>query len=256
MGYKLWCFVLLWSFSVSVFATEEVRIAVASNFLIPLKSLAKIFTNQTGIPVHISNGASGMLYAKIKRGAPYDLFFSADARRPLLLEQKGLTEKGSRFTYVIGRLVAWSPNEKKISANLLKLNSTNPSLRYLAMANPKTAPYGVASVAVLKHYGLYESLMTQKKVALGESVGKAYQYTVTGNAQIGLVAKSYVLNLKHPVKGEVFDIPRDVYPLLEQQVVVIKGRKTPAVVKFLTFFQTPAIQQQIQAFGYDTPFPQ
>ncbi|VAW45629.1 Molybdenum ABC transporter, substrate-binding protein ModA [hydrothermal vent metagenome] len=258
MGYRLSCLLLLWSvgFSTSVLATEEVRIAVASNFLIPLKSLAKTFTSQTGIPVYVSNGASGMLYAKIKRGAPYDLFFSADARRPLLLEQEGLIEKGSRFTYVVGRLVAWSPDEKKISANLLKLNTADPEFRYLAMANPKTAPYGVASVAVLKYYGLYESLTAQKKIALGESVGKAYQYTMTGNAQIGLVAKSYVLNSMHSVKGEVFDIPRNVYPILKQEAVILKGRKTAAVVKFLTFFQTPVVQQQIQAFGYDIPFSQ
>ncbi|VAW45744.1 Molybdenum ABC transporter, substrate-binding protein ModA [hydrothermal vent metagenome] len=258
MGHKLLCLLLFCCviFSSSLFATEEVRIAVASNFLIPLKSLAKTFTDQTGIPVYISNGASGMLYAKIKRGAPYDIFFSADVNRPLLLEQEGLVEKGSRFTYVIGRLVAWSPNEKKVSANLFKLSPTDPALRYLAIANPKTAPYGMASVAVLKHYGLYESLMSQEKIALGESVGKAYQYTVTGNAQIGLVSKSYVLNSKNPVKGEIFDIPHNIYPLLEQQAVVIKGRNNSAVIKFLTFFRTPFVQQQIQSFGYDVSFSQ
>jgi molybdate transport system substrate-binding protein len=255
MGRKLGCLLLLWSigFSSSVLANKEVRIAVASNFLVPLKNLAKTFTNETGIPVYISNGASGMLYAKIKRGAPYDLFFSADARRPLLLEKEGVIEEGSRFTYVVGRLVAWSPNEQKISADLSKLSTSDPALRYLAMANPKTAPYGVSSVAVLKHYGLYDALMAQKKIALGESVGKVYQYTVTGNAQIGLVAKSYVSNVDRPVKGHVFDVPTEIYPLLEQQAVVIKGRRTAAVTQFLTFFQSPYAQQQIKRFGYELP---
>ncbi len=255
MRYKFWCLLLLCSltFSGHAFASQEVRIAVASNFLIPLKSLAKTFTLQTGIPVYISNGASGMLYAKIKRGAPYDIFFSADTRRPLLLEQEGLIEKGSRFTYVVGRLVAWSPNSKKVSADLSILSASDPALRYLAMANPKTAPYGVASVAVLKHYGLYDALTAQKKIALGESIGKAYQYTVTGNAQIGLVAKSYVSNLETPIKGQVFEIPTDIYPLLAQQSVVIKGRETVAVSKFLAFFRSLYAQQQIKRFGYDLP---
>ena len=255
MRHKLGYLLLLWSvaFSSNTFATEEVRIAVASNFLVPIKNLAKTFTAETGIPVYISNGASGMLYAKIKRGAPYDIFFSADTRRPLLLEQEGLIEEGSRFTYVMGRLVAWSPNPNKLSADLSKLSASDPALRYLAMANPKTAPYGVASVAVLKHYGLYDALMAQKKIALGESIGKAYQYTVTENAQIGLVAKSYVSNLEAPIKGVIFEIPTDIYPVLAQQSVVIKGRGSLAVSKFMAFFHSLYAQQQIERFGYDLP---
>ncbi len=249
---------VLWGafFSFHASASESVRIAVASNFLAPLKSLASEFTKQTGVPVYISNGASGMLYAKIKRGAPYDLFFSADSQRPLLLEKEGLIEKGSRFTYVIGRLVAWSPDEMKVSANLSILDPNNPALRYLAMANPKTAPYGVAAIAVLKHYGLYESLLAQKKIARGESVGKAYQYTVTENAQIGLIALSYVFNPKHPVKGQIFYIPSKIYPPLNQEAIIIKGKKTAEVIQFLKFFHSDYAQNKIRSLGYDTPLTQ
>ena len=243
---------LFLSLGMSFSVAADVRIAVASNFLSPLKTLAKDFTHKTGIPVFISNGATGMLYAKIKRGAPYDLFFSADSHRPILLEKEGLIEKGSRFTYVIGRLVVWSP-KAKISANLSQLNPNEVGLRYVAIANPKTAPYGVASVAILKHYGLYHSLMSQKKIALGESVGKAYQYTASGNAQIGLVAKSYVNHPEQTTEGEVFDIPRSIYPTLEQQAVILKGRGTSDVLQFLTFFQSVSSQNRIQSFGYDLP---
>lgn len=251
----LFLFVLLgFVLNSQVLVADTVRIAVASNFLAPLKSLAKEFTNQTGIRVYISNGASGMLYAKIKRGAPYDLFFSADSLRPQRLEKEGLIEKGSRFTYVTGRLVAWSPDDTKLSADLSKLNPQNPALRFLAMANPKTAPYGVAAIAVLKHYGLYEPLRSQKKIALGESVGKAYQYTVTGNAQIGLIALSYMRNPKHPVRGQVFYIPSNIYPPLNQQAVIVKGRKTIAVTQFLTFFHSDRVQKQLLSLGYDVLF--
>lgn len=258
MHKKILFFLVLWgaTFSLHASASESVRIAVASNFLAPLKKMANEFTQQTGIPVYLSNGASGMLYAKIKRGAPYDLFFSADSRRPLLLEKEGLIEEGSRFTYVIGRLVAWSPDEAKVSADLSKLDPYNPALRYLAMANPKTAPYGVAAIAVLKHYGVYESLLAQKKIARGESVGKAYQYTVTGNAQIGLVAQSYVLNPKHPVKGQIFEIPSNIYPPLNQQAIIIKGKKTAEVVQFLRFFRSDYAQNKIRSLGYDLPLTQ
>ena len=247
----IFCLLLL-SFSSVTQASQTVHIAVASNFLATLKSLAKSFTAETGIKVYISNGASGMLYNKIKRGAPYDLFFSADAKRPLLLDQEGLIVPGSRFTYVTGRLVVWSPDEAVLPADLSKLDPLDKRLRFMAIANPKTAPYGQAAVAVLKHYSLYKGLSAQQKIALGENVGKAFQYTATGNAQIGLVAKSYVSNPNNPVRGAVSEIPRHLYPQLQQQAVIIKGRETEAVKAFIKYFKSEQAQKQIQLFGYGT----
>ncbi|GKT13036.1 MAG: molybdate transport system substrate-binding protein [Thiomicrorhabdus sp.] len=240
---------LLGSFS-NTYASQSVHIAVASNFLVTLKSLSKAFTRETGIKVHLSNGASGMLYSKIRKGAPYDLFFSADAKRPQLLEQQGFIEVDSRFTYVVGRLVVWSPDTDKLSPDLAELKANDPNLRFIAVANPKTAPYGIAAMAVLKHYGLYHSLAEQNKIALGESVGKAYQYTATGNAQLGLIAKSYVSNPDRAVSGRVFDVPIHLYPALSQQAVVLKGRNTSEVKRFLKFFLSDKVQKKIKSYGY------
>ncbi len=248
----LWVWSTLWGVNMSLSASEPIRVAVASNFLIPMKILAREFTEQSGIPVTISSGSSGTLFAKIKRGAPYDLFFSADVLRPQRLEKEGWIEEGSRFTYVIGRLVAWSSNES-ISADLSRLKVGDPALRYLAMANPKIAPYGTAAVAVLKHYGLYEALQKQQKIVLGENVGKAYQYVVTGSAQIGLVAQSYVVNAKNFVSEQVFNIPESLYPPLHQQAVVIRGRKTHEVAQFLTFFYSDWVRIKLISLGYDVP---
>jgi molybdate transport system substrate-binding protein len=229
---------------------ESVRIAAASNFLATLKVLSKDFTEQTGIRVNISNGATGMLYAQIKKGAPYDMFFSADSKRPELLEKEGLIEPNSRFTYVTGKLVAWSPNSHLVSADLLKLNANNRRLRFLAMANPKTAPYGEAALMVSKHYGIYENLKALNKIALGENVGKAYHYVASGNAQIGLIAKSYVSNPNKSVGGEVIDIPQNLYPEIKQQAVVLKGKKSPATDAFLQYFNSDKARKLIQAYGY------
>ncbi|BCN94205.1 molybdate-binding periplasmic protein ModA [Thiomicrorhabdus immobilis] len=231
-------------------AQETVRIAVASNFLATLKALSKDFTEETGIRVDISNGATGMLYAQIQKGAPYDLFFAADAKRPQMLEEEGLTEPGSRFTYVTGKLVVWSPDAQKVSPDLTKFNPNNPRLHFVAIANPKTAPYGEAAVATLKHYGVYDALKSQNKIALGENIGKTYHYVVSHNAQLGLVAKSYVSNPEKPVGGEYFEIPSNLYPKLVQQAVVIKGKKTPATQAFLKFFKSEKARKRIEAYGY------
>lgn len=231
-------------------AQDSIRIAVASNFLAALKSLSQDFTQQSGIRVDISNGATGMLYAQIKKGAPYDLFFAADAKRPQLLEQEGLIAPGSRFTYVTGKLVAWSPQPDRVTPQLAQLDINNPNLHFMAIANPKTAPYGEAAQAVLKHYGLYQALKSKRKIALGENIGKTYHYVASRNAQLGLVAKSYVANPDKPVPGEYFEIPAHLYPQLNQQAVVLKNRLSQAVEKFLLFFNSEQARQKIQAYGY------
>lgn len=229
---------------------DNIKIAVASNFLATLKALSKDFTKQTGIQVQISNGATGMLYAQIQKGAPYDMFFAADAHRPELLDKEGLIVPGSRFTYVTGKLVSWSPNAVSVSPDLQKLNADNKNLHFVAIANPKTAPYGEAAVVVLKHYGLYEKLSRSGKIALGENIGKTFHYAASGNAQLGLVAKSYVSNPEKPVGGRYFEIPTNLYPKLVQQAVILKGKNTPAVQAFLKYFKSEAARKRIEAYGY------
>lgn len=243
-------FVVLFSLSSVAQAQELVRVAVASNFLSSMKMIAKAFSADTGIRVDISNGASGMLYAQIRRGAPYDLYFSADAQRPKLLEEAHLIVPGSRFTYVMGKLVAWSPEADKLSPDLKKLNPSDSNLHFFAMANPKIAPYGRAGKQVLEYYGLYKALTAQNKIALGENVGKTYHYVATRNAQIGLIAKSYVSNPKKPVGGAVFDIADNLYSKIEQQAVILRGRKSAAVEKFLNYFQSEKVQKIILEYGY------
>ncbi|MDX1796270.1 MAG: molybdate ABC transporter substrate-binding protein [Hydrogenovibrio sp.] len=236
--------------SSAAYAQETVRIAVASNFLATLKALSKDFTEKTGIRVQVSNGATGMLYAQIKKGAPYDLFFAADERRPKLLDQAGLIVPGSRFTYVTGKLVSWAPDAAIVNPDLSQLNLDNPKLHFVAIANPKTAPYGAAAVAVLKHYGLYQKLSDSGKIAQGENIGKTYHYAASGNAQLGLVAKSYVSNPDKPVGGQYFEIPTNLYPKLVQQAVVLKGKNSKAVEAFLAYFKSSAARQRIEAYGY------
>lgn len=229
---------------------DNIKIAVASNFLATLTALSKDFTNRTGIPVEISSGATGMLYAQIQKGAPYDMFFAADAKRPKLLEKEGLIAPNSRFAYVTGKLVSWAPKSSNVSADLASLNPKDDNLHFIAIANPKTAPYGEAAVAVLKHYGVYDKLQNAGKIAIGGNIGKTFQYAASGNAQIGLVAKSYVSNPEKPVGGTFVEIPSNLYPKLTQQAVVLKGKDSDAVKKFLAYFKSDAAKKQIQAYGY------
>lgn len=248
---KIFIFFFSLLLSCSLFAQDTIRIAVAANFFATMKSITQDFNQQTGIKVSISNGATGSLFTQIKHGAPYDLFFSADEKRPKLLEEQGLIEKGSRFTYVTGRLVVWAPNPSKVSPNLADLKLNNPHFRFIAIANPKTAPYGLASIQILKHYGLYQTLKQNNQIALGENVGKVFHYIASGNAQLGLVAKSYVINPNKPIKGKFIEIDKNLHPTIKQQAVILKGKNSKNVQHFLIYLASPKAKKIMTSQGYE-----
>ena len=148
---------------------KELRIAVASNFLLPLKELSRKFKESTGHKVVVISGSTGKLYAQIKQGAPFDILLAADSLRPELLEKAGIGVPGSRFTYAVGRLALWSADSTlPLKNDLQVLNHKN--FRYLAIANPKTAPYGKAAEQVLRKKGFWEQI--QNRLVRGENISQ------------------------------------------------------------------------------------
>ena len=172
-------------------AAEEVRVAVASNFLSTMKILTSNFEHDTNHRIIIISGSSGKLYAQIQHGAPFDVFFSADQHRPRLLEKEGVAIKGSRFPYAVGRLTLWSPETNFIHTDG-KTALTQQSFAHLAIANPKTAPYGRAAEQTLRSLGLWERI--KPRLVYGENIAQTFQFVSSQNAELGFVAHSQVLN--------------------------------------------------------------
>ena len=131
---------------------DEVLVAVASNFIKPMKVIAERFEAETGHQAKLAFGSSGKLLAQITHGAPFDVFLSADKDKVTRLIDKDLAVKGSEFIYAKGRLVLWSA--KSDAAESTESTESTEALRgvleqgdfdYFAMANPKLAPYGAAA---------------------------------------------------------------------------------------------------------------
>ncbi|MEC4679108.1 MAG: molybdate ABC transporter substrate-binding protein, partial [Nitrospirota bacterium] len=165
-------------------SAEEVRVAVAANFRAALSEIVKLFERDTRHTVLVSSGSSGKFYAQINHGAPFDVFFSADVARPQLMEEEGLAVPGSRFTYAIGRLTLWSPDPNLIKGEGLTVLSNGP-FEHLAMANPKTAPYGAAAKHILEALGLWNHI--KGRIVQGENIGQAFHFVYSQNAQLGFV---------------------------------------------------------------------
>ena len=238
------------AFCCSMAQAEDVRVAVAANFAVPLKALAADFEKSSGHKLLLSAGASGKLYAQIKSGAPFDVFLSADDETPARLEQEGLAVAGSRFTYAIGKLALWSANPAMVDAQGRVLASGN--FKHLALASPSLAPYGAAAVQTLKRLGQLDAL--KSRIVQGESIGQTYSFVATGNAELGFVALSQVFENGRIIKGSAWIVPTDLYqPLRQDTVLLLPGRDNAAAKALLTFLKTDASKTVLRSFGYETP---
>ncbi len=225
----------------------SVQVAVAANFAGALDLIGKDFEQETGHRLVMASGATGKFYAQIKSGAPFEVFLSADTATPRKLEEEGLVVPGSRFTYAIGRLVLWSskPNYVDREGKIL----TGGNFDHLSMANPKTAPYGVAAMEILKKRGVDAALAP--KLVQGENIAQAHQFVVSGNAQLGFVALSQVYKNGQLTSGSAWFIPDTEYQPIRQDVVMLRTAEgNPAATALLAYLKSPAALNVMASLGY------
>jgi len=228
----------------AVNAAEPLRIAVAGSFQPAMQRLVPIFERSTGTRVQWQVGSSGALYQHIRMGAGFDLFLSADRKRPQGLEHDGFAMPGSRETYALGRLVWWQPGRRQSSAPDLSQFTGR-----LAMANPRLAPYGAAAEAVIAHLGGRAAL--SREPALAPNIAQAYQFVASGNAAAGLLALAQ-LKAFHVDDG-VWMVPVEWYPRICQQSVVLKSPRASLAARFQRFLTSAATRKTIRDLGYAVP---
>ena len=225
---------------------EDVHVAVASNFLNPLREIVKRYEKDTGNTLILISASTGKLYAQARHGAPFDILLAADAKRPALLEQEGIGVMGTRFTYAIGALVLWSADPKKIQGveSLKKMDKSK-----LAIANPKTAPYGRAAEQTLERLGLWKKL--RPFLVQGENISQTLQFVATENAGLGFVAKSQVEDPRFRLKGSRWEVPASLHDPVSQQAILLKPGLTKFAAKqFLAYLKSSAAKTIMQSYGY------
>jgi len=226
---------------------QNIRVAVASNFLSTLKILAPIFEKQQSVKLLISSASTGKHYAQIVNGAPFDILLAADRNHVARLDELGHVISGSRFVYAQGQLVLWSRYDK----NTLDRKSLDGAVKnWVAIANPKTAPYGLAAQQALESLGKWKIVKT--KLVKGENIGQAFQFVASGNAELGFVALSQVLNPTNPFNKEKYWlIPSNYYSPLEQEAALLKhGENNESAKQFLKYLKSQEARNIIQRQGY------
>lgn len=226
---------------------DTVQVAVASNFAGTMEQIAASFAKDTGHKAEIASGATGKIYAQIKNGAPFEVFLAADEVTPVKLEEEGLAEPGSHFTYAIGRLVLWSSRPGYVDGDGKVLRKGD--FAHLALANPKTAPYGAAAVEVMKNMKLLGKL--EPKFVQGENIAQTHQFVATGNAELGFVALSQVFKDGKVTGGSAWVVPEKLHQPLRQDAVLLKtGAHNPAAKALLSYLKSPAAIAIMRTLGY------
>jgi molybdate transport system substrate-binding protein len=248
--------VLTWGFAVlmggcsgdAVKSAEKVKervreprtltIAAASDLKFALDEvIARFHERHPDITVKVAYGSSGNFFAQLSNRAPFDVFLSADVAYPHMLIEKGLALKETEFLYALGRIVVWVPKESSLDPQRSGIEVVvDPSVRKVAIANPRIAPYGRAAEAALKNLGVYDRV--QQRLVLGENVGQTAQFAQTGAAEVGIIAQSLALAPAMRDTGRYWLVPADAYPPIEQGGVVLSWASDKEAALALRSFVT------------------
>lgn len=225
----------------TVATAAELRIVTASNFYPTLNKIKQEYENTSEDKIKIIRGSTGKLYAQIILGAPYDVFLSADSERADKLVAKGKSYDKKSYVYATGQLALWRADAN--SSQELREQLYEGRFNKLAIANPKTAPYGRAAIEALKAMELYEEV--KDRLVYGENIAQTLQFVQSGAADLGFVAKSYV------VDDIYWQIDDYLHNPLQQKMLILKQTKQPdSAKKFIKYIQSDEAKKIISTSGY------
>ena len=238
----------------SVSAKTTLSVAAAANLVYALEALNAEFERaHPDVTVQPTTGASGNLFAQLKHGAPFDVFLSADADYPRQVIAANLGEVRSVRTFAVGRLVLWTTRDGMDVSDVVAAVRAG-MVKKIALAQPKTAPYGRAAQVALEELGAWNDV--QPKLVFGESISQTAQFVETGNADLGFVAMSLVVSPQLAEKGRWHEVPAELYarvPLDHVGVLTLRGAKNPVARQYLDFLASVPAQKILRKFGYGIP---
>jgi molybdate transport system substrate-binding protein len=213
-----------------------VRVAAASDLRFTMDEIVEALRRERpAVDVLVTYGSSGNFYAQLSNRAPFDIFFSADVDYPRRLIRQGLALAPSEFLYGVGRLVVWVPRNSPIEVEKLGMQALlSRSVRRIAIANPRHAPYGRAAEAAMKSLGVFDQV--KDRLVLGDSVMQTAQFVDSGGAEVGIISHSLALAPALRDKGRFWEAPIDAYPRQEQGGVILSWAKDRPAAEALRDF--------------------
>ncbi|MCZ6887071.1 MAG: molybdate ABC transporter substrate-binding protein [Gammaproteobacteria bacterium] len=221
---------------------SSLRAAVAANFRDVFLEISQRYELAGGTAISSTFASTGLLYAQIAQGAPYDVFFAADSERPNALIDDGKALAATLMVYAIGRLALWTPGWDHPTSDWLRREWLDKGAR-IAIANPRHAPYGRAARAVLATYDGTAAII------YASNVSQAFHVTTTGAVEGGFVALAQ-LTAQNIGADNYWLVPAKLHPAIEQYAIVIPTSNAVEAAEFLQFVQSDSIRALIHDAGY------
>ena len=227
-------------------AADSATVAVAANFLTPLEAIQRAFERGGTHTLSLVPASTGQLYAQITNGAPFDVMLAADQETIAKLVANGRGDGATRFTYAVGSLALFTRDSAKFAP--LGLDALRRAdFRWLAIANPELAPYGLAAQQTLQALGLWETLAP--RLVRGQSIAQTFALAETRNADLAFVALSQAIAYREP--ATYFPVPEQLHaPLRQDAVLLAHGHENAAALEFLKFLRSAAATRTMAEFGY------
>jgi molybdate transport system substrate-binding protein len=236
-------------FAAAMLAAGEINIAVAANVSYAMDALkAEFAKSHPDTKVQVTLGSSGKLTAQIKNGAPYGLFMAANMKYPeaLYADKIAVTEP---IVYAQGALAYLSSKPRDFSKGIALVAES--SISKIAVANPKTAPYGKAAIEAMKNGGVYAA--AESKFVYAESISQTVAYAVTA-ADIGFIAKSSLYSDKMAAYKEGVNwapVDTKLYTPIKQGIVLLKyGEGSDEYSAFYDFILGGKAKEIFKKYGY------
>jgi molybdate transport system substrate-binding protein len=229
---------------------QELTVAAAADLRPALEQIAAGFQAATGATVKPIYGSSGNFYQQIQSGAPFDIFFSANADYPRKLEAAGLTVPGTYYEYARGKIVLMVPAGSSLDPKRGLSLLLDSAVKKIAIADPSHAPYGQAAVSAMKAAKIYDQV--SPKLVTGENISQAASFVLSGAADVGVVALSLALSAGPQV--HFAEIPASDYPPIQQVCVVLKSAKNQDLAaKFEAYLRTEEVRKIFERSGFEVP---
>lgn len=230
----------------SIFAqTGDLKIAVAANFLPPMKIVKSLYEEKYQGTLTLIVASSGKLTAQIVNGAPYDVFISADMKYLERIYKEELAQQEPRVL-AYGTLTFWSakPTTNSIAKRLKKAKT-------IAIAQPNLAPYGLETRRWLQKQGWWNSV--KDKLVYAENVSQVNQYIATDAVVAAFTANSARHIDSISKKGNWQNIIG--HSPLPHGFVVLRNSEADkyTIDQFIEFIRSPLALKVIQDFGYQLP---
>jgi len=230
---------------------RALRVAAASDLQAALPEIVKGFERESGAAVTVSFGSSGNFFAQIQNGAPFDVYFSADIDYPRRLVASKHAVASSLYRYATGRIVLWTRTDSGVDVQRGLSILKDTTVKRIAIANAKLAPYGRAAEAALRHDNLYDAV--RGKLVIGDNISQTAQLVDSGNADVGIIALSLALGRTLRASGRYVEIPDSSHPPIEQAAVIVAASKNKALAgELLAYLKRPEVGQRLHEFGFMT----